>query len=140
MNQQSRKYSKKREAILDAIRSTHEHPSAERIYNCLKPLYPDLSLGTVYRNLNLFREMGEVVSIGSVGGQERFDGNVQPHPHFICTCCHRVIDLDLAFSANDHYADIEKVTGGVVKSECVSFMGLCDQCANTRDLPHASNT
>ena len=139
MNQQSRKYSRKREAILEAIRSTKEHPSAERIYTSLKPLYPDLSLGTVYRNLSLFLESGEIVRVANVDGQDRYDANVHPHPHFICACCHKVMDLDLTYSAADHYADVEKATGGVVRSECLSFMGLCSQCVKPRDLPNASN-
>lgn len=139
MNHPSRKHSKKREAILDVLRSTTEHPSADWVYSRLKPLYPDLSLGTVYRNLNLFLETGEIISVGTVAGQERFDANVQPHPHFICTACHRVIDLDLAFSAADHYRDIENSIGGLVKSECVSFTGLCSHCVNTPEMSDASN-
>ena len=128
MNTHGLKHSKKREAILEAMRSTKEHPSAEWVYSRLKPLYPDLSLGTVYRNLNLFKDLGEIVSVGNVDGQERFDADTHCHPHFICTCCHRVIDLPMDFSAADHYSDIEKAIGGVVKTECVSFTGLCDQC------------
>ena len=130
MNTHCMKHSKKREAILEAMRSTTEHPSAEWIYSRLKPVYPDLSLGTVYRNLSLFKEMGEIISVGNVNGQERFDANVRPHPHFVCTCCHKVIDLPMNFSAADRYADVEKAIGGVVTSECISFSGLCKDCAN----------
>jgi len=126
-----RKYSKKRQAILEMLSATDAHPSAEQIYSELKPLYPDLSLGTVYRNLNLFRENGDVVCVGTFGGQERFDWNTAPHPHFICTRCHRILDLDLSFSATDHYADVEKATGGSVSSESVAFLGLCEQCVRS---------
>ena len=73
------RYSKKREAILNAIRSTTCHPSAEWIYQTLKPTHPDLSLGTVYRNLVFFQQQGQVQSVGVVNGQERFDGNTAPH-------------------------------------------------------------
>ena len=135
----SRKYSKKREAILEAMRSTKEHPSAEWIYSRLKADFPDLSLGTVYRNLALFRESGDIVSVGTVAGQERFDSDVRPHPHFICSCCHRVIDLDLAFSAAERYPDIERATGGKVSGECLSFTGLCENCLKTRVRPDDSN-
>ena len=130
MSSHTLKHSKKRDAILEIMRSTTEHPSAEWIYSQLKPMYPDLSLGTVYRNLNLFRDMGEIVSVGNVAGQERFDAEVHPHPHFICTCCNRVIDLDPSFSAFDHHRDVEKAIGGTVSGECVSFSGLCDKCVN----------
>ena len=140
MTQTGRKYSKKRAAILELLCSTKEHPSAEWIYSRLKPAYPDLSLGTVYRNLNLFLEQGEIISVGNFAGQERYDGNVHPHPHFICTACSRIIDLDLSFSAADHYADVEKAIGGLVQSECVAFTGLCKDCLSAQDASRASNT
>ena len=70
---EARKYSKKRQAILDALRNTTEHPSAEMLYARLKPEYPDLSLGTVYRNLAMFIRDGAVISVGTVSGQERYD-------------------------------------------------------------------
>ena len=87
------RYSKKREAILTAIRGTDCHPSAEWVYQQLKPLHPDLSLGTVYRNLTFFQKSGQIQSVGVVQGQERFDGIVTPHSHFICNCCGTVMDL-----------------------------------------------
>ena len=67
------RYSKKREAILDVIRSSDAHPSAEWIYQALKQANPDLSLGTVYRNLLFFQRQGTIQSVGVVHGQERFD-------------------------------------------------------------------
>ncbi|MGE4352678.1 MAG: transcriptional repressor [Oscillospiraceae bacterium] len=133
MIHRTQKYSKKREAILEAIRATKEHPSAEWVYSQLKPEYPDLSLGTVYRNLALFREHGDIISVGNFGGQERFDGNVEPHPHFICEHCHRVIDLDLAFSGIEYYPEIERLIGGEVSGGYVLFTGLCDKCVQNRD-------
>ncbi|MGE4277314.1 MAG: transcriptional repressor, partial [Lawsonibacter sp.] len=57
------RHSKKREAILSAIRSTKSHPSAEWVYQTLKPTHPDLSLGTVYRNLLFFQEHGDIQSV-----------------------------------------------------------------------------
>jgi Fur family peroxide stress response transcriptional regulator len=92
-NSKERKHSVKRDAILRVIRSTTEHPSAQWVYDKLKPLIPNLSLGTVYRNINLFRHEGLVVSVGVVDGEERFDGIVEPHPHLVCSRCGRVMDL-----------------------------------------------
>ncbi|MDR2630797.1 MAG: transcriptional repressor [Spirochaetaceae bacterium] len=93
MNIVERKHSKKRDAILEMIRSTASHPGAQWVYEQLKPVIPDLSLGTVYRNINFFREEGLVVSLGVVNGEERFDGDVRPHPHLVCRRCGRVVDL-----------------------------------------------
>jgi len=87
------RYSKKREAILEAMRMTKSHPTAEWLYQQLKPEHPDLSLGTVYRNLTLFRQQGVIRSVGVVDGHERFDANTENHTHFVCTCCHSVIDI-----------------------------------------------
>lgn len=75
-----RKHSRKRDAILACLRSTTCHPTAEWVYQQLKPAIPDLSLGTVYRNLSMFKDEGLVISVGTVGGLERFDGNTSP-PH-----------------------------------------------------------
>ena len=73
------KHFKKREAILNCLRSTNTHPTAEWVYAQLKTEYPDISLGTVYRNLALFKEQGLVISVGTVGGVERFDADTEPH-------------------------------------------------------------
>lgn len=91
--EQIHKHSRKRDAILDCVRSTKCHPSAEWVYKALKPEIPDLSLGTVYRNLAFFREEGLIRSIGTINGFERFDGTISNHAHFICTCCGSVLDL-----------------------------------------------
>ena len=91
--QQATRYSPKREAILQCLRSTTCHPSAEWVYSQLKPQIPDLSLATVYRNLARFRSEGAVQVIGSVNGEDRYDGNVVPHGHFICRACGAVLDL-----------------------------------------------
>lgn len=82
--ERSIRYSKKREAILAAIQGTSCHPSAEWIYQQLKPSHPDLSLGTVYHNLIFFQERGDIRSVGVIQGQERFDAVVTPHSHFVC--------------------------------------------------------
>lgn len=83
------RYSKKREAILAAIQGTSCHPSAEWVYQQLRPLHPDLSLGTVYRNLTFFRERGLVQSVGVVQGQERFDAITTPTATLFATAAVR---------------------------------------------------
>ena len=74
-----RKNSKKRQVILEALAATTAHPTAQELYQQLKPDYPDLSLGTVYRNLSLFAEEGDAMSVGVFRGQERFDARTEPH-------------------------------------------------------------
>ena len=123
-----RKRSRKREAILECIRSTDTHPSAEWIYEQLRPRIPDLSLGTVYRNLRLFLAEGEIVSVGVVDGLERYDGNTSPHVHFICERCGAVIDVAKAPSPGELTARAETASGGTVESCAVTFTGICGEC------------
>lgn len=117
------RYSPKREAILKCLRSTTCHPSAEWVYTQLKPQIPDLSLATVYRNLARFRSEGAVQVIGCVDGEDRYDGNVAPHGHFICRGCGAVIDLPpIPVDA----PDLAQV--GRQESYSVTFYGRCNQC------------
>ena len=119
---------KKRDAILEYLRSTKAHPSAEMIYTDLKPQIPDLAMGTVYRNLTLFKEQGLVSSVATVDGVERFDGNTDPHVHFICQNCNAVIDLMEMEVPQSLSQAAETACGGQV-SECqLSFTGRCRSC------------
>jgi Fur family peroxide stress response transcriptional regulator len=88
-----KKNSKKRDEILRVLQSTETHPSAQWVYDRLKPVIRDLSLGTVYRNIGLFLREGVVVSVGVVNGEERFDARTAPHPHLVCVSCGKIIDL-----------------------------------------------
>jgi Fur family peroxide stress response transcriptional regulator len=128
----ARRYSKKREAILEAISSTNTHPSAEWVYNKLKPEFPDLSLGTVYRNIAQFKSEGKIISVGVVGGQERYDANVQPHLHFVCGNCSAVIDMDVNYCSGDLAARVEKKYGFKVSSYETIVYGNCDMCIRTQ--------
>jgi Fur family peroxide stress response transcriptional regulator len=122
------RYSKKRESILNAIQSTDCHPSAEWVYRQLKPTHPDLSLGTVYRNLTFFQENGEIQSVGVVKGQERFDGTATPHSHFICNCCGCVLDLpQIKMDANLNQT-VSQQYGLEVNCHKLTFYGLCPTC------------
>ena len=122
------RHSKKRDAILTAIRSTKCHPSAEWVYQTLKPDHPDLSLGTVYRNLIFFQERGEIQSVGVVKGQERFDGTTAPHSHFVCNSCGCVIDLDAVKLDHDITRTVCDQYGLAVERHELTFYGLCQSC------------
>lgn len=125
------RHSKKRDAILAAIRSTDCHPSAEWVHQTLKPTHPDLSLGTVYRNLTFFREQGDIQSVGVVKGQERFDGTTTPHSHFVCNCCGSVSDLHRVDPHNDLESFVRREYGVQVDRHELTFFGLCSACMPT---------
>lgn len=119
-------FSSQRQAIYNAICSTNTHPSAKWVYKTLKPSYPNLSLGTVYRNISLFKEQGIVIPIANVDGEERIDGNMQPHAHFICNNCNEIFDIfdeniiNLSESVNND--------GFKVENSSVNFFGTCKNC------------
>lgn len=123
-----RNYSRKREAILNAVRSTVSHPTADWIYEKLKPEYPDLSLGTVYRNLAQFKQDGTIVSVGVVNGQERFDGNIRPHTHFVCSKCGCVMDISDDYINSNQVAQTERKYQLRVDSADILLRGICPKC------------
>lgn len=124
----SEKQFRKRNAILAYLRQTKEHPSAEMVYARLKPEYPDLSLGTVYRNLSLFKQQGEIISIGTLDGVERFDGHTQPHVHFFCTQCGQVLDVPQLPACGQLSTQAEACVGGEIHTCQITFTGVCSVC------------
>ena len=121
-------FSRKREAIYNTLRGTTVHPTAEWVYETLKPDYPDLSLGTVYRNIKKFCESGKVRSVGVIRGQEHFDGDTSKHSHFVCSGCGRVLDIFEPVVAEDTLADIEMKHEFRIMSEDILFSGVCPNC------------
>ena len=127
MELKSKQYAK-RSAILTCLRNTHTHPSAEAVHQLLQAEHPDISLATVYRNLALFKSQGIIQSLGTVGGIERFDANIAPHVHFICTSCHAILDLPQIDVPEQLKGMVQQQCGGQV-SECqLSFTGVCQNC------------
>lgn len=126
-------FSRKREAILMTIRNAKIHPTAEWVYQQLKSQYPDLSLGTVYRNIAQFKSDGIINSIGVVNGQERFDGDIRPHTHFICTKCGAVIDIPGEFVGARIGKQVAKENGLFVESCEVIFRGTCSDCMKRQE-------
>ncbi|MEG2120165.1 MAG: transcriptional repressor, partial [Pseudoflavonifractor sp.] len=122
------RYSKKREVILEAIRGTDTHPTADWVYQTLKPNHPDPSLGTVYRNLALFKEQGMVKCVGVVSGQERFDANTDPHTHFVCDRCDAVLDLHKIPVDPALDAQVGAQYGLDVDHHELVFHGICGSC------------
>lgn len=127
-----KKFSRKREAILEKIRGTTTHPSAICLYEELRKEIPDLSLGTVYRNLSEFSNEGLIISVGVVNGQERFDGNVSEHSHFVCLNCGEVADIEAALDPSFNEA-VEKTNGIEVLFRQLSFYGRCNKCKENRN-------
>ena len=119
------RYSKKRTAVYEVLSSTKSHPTAEWIYEQVKKEYPDISLGTVYRNLAMFKAEGKIITVGVVDGQERFDADTAPHSHFVCRSCFSVLDVEdrepipIPAAAEDC---------GTIESCEIIYRGVCRNC------------
>ena len=121
------KFSRQRQAIIDYLCSTKEHPTAETVYTNVRMQFPNVSLGTVYRNLNLLANEGEILRLSCGDGSDRFDGNPKPHYHFLCHGCNRVLDLVMEPL---HHIDILAAAGfsGTIDGHIVLFHGTCPNC------------
>ena len=126
-----RNFSTKRNAIHQAICSTDSHPSARWVYETLKPEIPDLSLGTVYRNIALFKQEGKVQVICNVNGEERIDGNTSSHPHFVCNKCGNVYDIVSKQTSSELTKELIN-SGFIIESELIMFHGICPNCSEEK--------
>ena len=122
------KHFRKRSAILSCIRGTTVHPSAEMVHEMLQQEHPDISLATVYRNLSLFKTQGLIQSLGMIHGIERFDGNTEPHVHFVCNCCSAIMDLHQMDAPQRLCSEAAQHIGGQVDSCQLMFFGTCREC------------
>ena len=128
------KYSRQREAIKNYLMSTKEHPTAETVYEAIREVCPNISLGTVYRNLTFLVDHGEIIRIRCGEDSDRFDGNTARHYHFICRNCGCVKDLMML--SIDH---IDAIAGehfdGRIEGHDAYFYGLCACCKADRTVP-----
>ncbi len=121
------KYSRQREAIRENLIARYDHPTAETVYMDIKEDFPNISLGTVYRNLSLLSEWGDIQKISTSVGPDRFDGNPKPHCHFQCGGCGAV--LDIPFDHQEEItAHVAKNFLGTIEGNSILFYGLCPDC------------
>lgn len=122
---------RQRNVILDILRESHSHPTAETIYRDARRVIPNISLGTVYRNLNFLRDHGLVREIRPAeGGSSRFDGGGTPHAHFHCVHCNGLLDIPLPAEV-EHlgFQGVEKISS--VDAIDLHVIGSCSECAST---------
>ena len=124
------KHSRQRDAIRQNLMGRYDHPTAETVYMDVKEDFPNVSLGTVYRNLSLLADLGEIQKITTGNGPDRFDGNPKPHCHFQCRQCYNVLDIqfenqeELCTRAGKHFP-------GIIEGNSIQFYGLCPDCVTT---------
>jgi len=122
-----RKRSRQRERILELLHGTGAHPTADWLYDRLKGEFPNLSMGTVYRNLNILVEQGLINRIDFGSTFDRFDAKVGPHYHFICEKCGAIVDLPLPIDETLN-RKVDESTPFTVSRHRIEFYGICDRC------------
>ena len=122
------RHSQQRQAILDNVRARCDHPSADMIYEDVRKIYPNISLGTVYRNLTQLAENGDILRISDCE-RDRFDKTLEPHVHFICDKCDKVEDVFLKTFENE-LSDISTRLDCTINNVTVSVHGNCSKCRN----------
>lgn len=121
------KYSKQREMILRFLQSRKDHPTADVVYTNVREVYPNISLGTVYRNLQLLADIGEIQKINVGDGAEHFDYDTSVHYHFACKSCGKVTDLD-SEGIEDVMETASRKFPGRIDSLKTVFYGSCPDC------------
>jgi len=122
-----RRDTKQREAILKILRNTKAHPTADQIYDEVRKIIPNISKGTVYRNLQVLQEDGSVTELNINGTLSRYEAKQADHYHFRCEKCGRVFDLDEP--VNEELNErMSRKTGFEISHHQTEFRGLCKDC------------
>lgn len=127
-----KRMTKQRKTILEVLKNTDIHPTADWIYEQVKKEIPNISLGTVYRNLNVLEEMGEIMVLDYGSTYSRYDGTPDNHYHFKCEQCGQVFDLemDILDNLNDR---VEQETEFKIDYHRLEFYGLCPECRSKQE-------
>ena len=116
-----KRFSKRRQCILDNLESRKDHPTADMVYRSVRDQIPNISLGTVYRNLKDLADEGVIISF-TQNGKEHFDGNNHPHMHLCCSVCGKIEDLPLNVEKYAPKGDPDFVIRNVI------IQGVCSDC------------
>jgi Fur family peroxide stress response transcriptional regulator len=132
-----RRETRQREAILNIMRDADSHPTADQIYDEVRKTIPNISKGTVYRNLKILKDTGKISELNLDGTVSRYEYKKDSHYHFRCEKCGRIFDLDEPVNqALDE--KIAQQTGFTVSYHQLEFRGLCKACQN-KSKPARSN-
>ena len=124
----SLKYSRQRESIKEFLMSRTDHPTADVVYENMKLIYPNISLGTVYRNLSLLADIGEIRKLSSFDGADRFDARTDQHCHFMCTECGAVMDMEISGVEKILKQAASEFGHGQISDYNARFFGICEHC------------
>lgn len=123
----SLKHSKQRDSIKEFLATRKDHPTADVVYRNVRQSLPNISLGTVYRNLTLLADLGEIAKLRIGDGVDHFDYDTSPHYHFICSECGGVIDLNIPVTKQMITTARENFKGKI-EGQVTYFYGRCNNC------------
>lgn len=121
------KYSRQRESILKNLQCRKDHPTANMVYESVRQDQPNISLGTVYRNLSMLTESGQILRISTGTGPDHFDGFTKPHVHFVCSYCGQVVDMPEVPMQNT-IVKTDVHFDGVIERYELQMYGKCGDC------------
>ncbi|MEA1947351.1 MAG: transcriptional repressor [Thermodesulfobacteriota bacterium] len=129
----NRRITKQRQVILEELRKLNTHPSADEIYKVVRRRLPRISLGTVYRNLEVLAQMGEIQKLELSGSLKRYDWDTNKHYHIRCVRCNRVDNVPIA-PLNQLEDELYEATVFEIIGHNLEFTGLCPECSKKN--PH----
>lgn len=121
------KVTPQRLAVYEVLANTTEHPSAEMIFQKLQPKYPTMSLATVYKTIEILKEIGLVQVLNAGEDSFRYDANMEEHPHVRCMLCKRVDDI-FEVDAQPYIQNIAEKTAYRLTGQQFYFYGICPEC------------
>lgn len=121
-----------RDLVLQAVRDLKNHPTPEEVYEYIHKKHPTISKGTVYRNLNVLVEQGQLYRVSMPDSANRVDHTLTPHYHFACRICKTVEDVDLPYMEGIMEKEIRNLEGFEVEGHELIFSGVCPACREKR--------
>lgn len=118
------RYSSRREAVINALKSTKSHPNAEWVYDTVRKQIPNISLGTVYRNLRELSESGDIATLEVEEGSLHYDADTSAHAHFVCNSCGKISDL---YTGGEFACELEREGYTVSQTKIIAY-GICPDC------------
>jgi Fur family ferric uptake transcriptional regulator len=128
VDEKPRRNTPQRRVILEELKKVRSHPTAAELYEFARRRLPRISLGTVYRNLELLAAEGTIQKLDMGGTESRFDGNAEQHWHIRCVRCGRVADLDDLPADPPPVDSFQSVSGYKILGYRLEFSGICPQC------------
>ena len=134
LKEKNLRMTRQRKVILEELKSKNNHPSADELYERVRVHLPRISLGTVYRNLEVLCELGEIQKLDLSGSIKRYDGNPLKHYHIRCVQCNRVDDAPIA-PMNQLEDEIYDATVFEIIGHNLEFVGFCPECSKKNRQP-----